>query len=195
MNDKLRAIQTILGVTPDSIWGPRSQAALDALIHPAPVQTPVPVETAAGEAVDSRSEAAIATLLPVVQPLARQLIRNLLAAGITAKIISGSRTYAEQNAIYEQGRSKPGPIVTNARGGQSWHNFAVAVDIGIFENGKYLDDSPLYDKAGAIGQALGFEWGGAWKGNLVDAPHFQYNPNRVTLAQARALHDQGKPIA
>jgi peptidoglycan LD-endopeptidase CwlK len=154
----------------------------------------VPVPSSDTDKVDERSERAIATLLPVVKPLARQLIRNLTAAGINAKIISGSRTYADQNALYEQGRSKPGPRVTNARGGYSWHNFGVALDIGIFADGKYLGESPLYAKAGEIGKAIGFEWGGDWKGSLVDEPHFQYNPGKVSLVEARALRDQGKDI-
>ena len=55
------------------------------------------------------------------------------------KIISGSRTYAEQNVIDAQGRTTPGKIVSNAKGGQSLHNFGIAWDVGIFKNGKYLD--------------------------------------------------------
>lgn len=190
MNEKVAAIQRILGgVTVDGVWGPKSQAALDAAIRP-PTEQPLPVE---GDRVDDRSEANIATLHPKVQPFARKLIRELLAAGIVAKIISGTRTYAEQTALYEQGRSKPGKIVTNARAGHSWHNFGVALDIGIFEHDKYVGESPLYKKAGVIGESLGFEWGGRWKG-LVDEPHLQYNPNKVTLAEARAIHDTGRSI-
>jgi peptidoglycan L-alanyl-D-glutamate endopeptidase CwlK len=69
------------------------------------------------------------------------------------------------------------------------------LDIGIFEDGKYLDDSPLYRKAGAIGKALGFEWGGDWVGKLIDEPHYQYNPHKVTLAQARDMRARGLDIA
>lgn len=198
---KTEQVQDIFNLNVDDIWGPATDAAVAAekaaslARHAKPAPARPSVIVADGEKVDERSERAIKTLLPKVQPLARELVRKLTAAGINAKIISGSRTYAEQNALYEQGRSKPGPVVTNARGGQSWHNFGVAVDIGIFDNGKYLGNSPLYKKAGAIGRELGFEWGGDWKGSLVDEPHFQYNPNRLSLSLARAFQEQGKDIA
>ncbi len=130
-----------------------------------------------------------------MQPKAREFIRQLNEKGIKAKIISGSRTFAEQDGLYAQGRTKPGNIVTNARGGYSWHNYAVAFDIGIFTDSGYLDDSPLYRQAGPIGKALGFEWGGDWRGSLVDEPHYQYNPHGISLAEARAMSEQGKAIA
>jgi peptidoglycan L-alanyl-D-glutamate endopeptidase CwlK len=84
----------------------------------------------------------IATLLPQVQPYARALIGKAAAAGITIKVISGLRTHEEQNDLYAQGRTKRGPIVTNARGGYSNHNFGIAFDAGVFESGTYLDESP-----------------------------------------------------
>lgn len=135
--------------------------------------------------VDDRSERNIATLHPRVQPIAREFVRRCVAAGLDARIICGTRTYAEQDALYEQGRTKPGPIVTKARGGQSNHNFGLAFDIGIFASGKYLGSSPLYKKAGAIGRELGLEWGGDWK--FVDEPHFQLRPAWAKGASASAL--------
>jgi peptidoglycan L-alanyl-D-glutamate endopeptidase CwlK len=65
--------------------------------------------------------------------------------------------------------------VTDARGGYSNHNFGVAFDIGVFESGKYLDESPKYKAAGALGSDLGLEWGGNWK-TIQDEPHFQLRP-------------------
>lgn len=141
---------------------------------------------------DDRTEKCIATLLPKVQEQAREFLRRLQAAGIPAKIISGTRTYAEQDALYAQGRTKPGAVVTKARGGFSNHNFGIAWDIGIFTGGTYQPESPLYAKAGAIGREMGLEWGGDWK-TIVDLPHFQCKTG-LTLAQLRALHNQGKPI-
>ena len=67
--------------------------------------------------VDSRSETNIATLNKKVQPLARKLIEEATAQGIYVKIISGHRTYEEQNELYAQGRTKPGKVVTKAKGG------------------------------------------------------------------------------
>ena len=126
--------------------------------------------------LDDRSERNIATLLPPVQVVARKFLEQLAKNHISAQVISGSRTYAEQNALYEQGRSKPGRIVTNARGGYSNHNFGVAFDIGIFtQAGVYLDESPLYAAAGKIGKELGLSWGGDWK-SIQDEPHFELRP-------------------
>jgi peptidoglycan L-alanyl-D-glutamate endopeptidase CwlK len=124
-------------------------------------------------AIDERSERNIATLHPELQPLARALIERAVAAGINAKVISGLRTYEEQNELYAQGRTEPGKIVTKARGGQSWHNFGTAFDIGIFsKDGKtYYGESEAYKEVGRLGEELGLEWGGGWK--FVDEPHFQ----------------------
>ena len=113
-------------------------------------------------------------------------------------MISGTRTYGEQNALYEQGRSKAGRIVTNARGGYSNHNFGVAFDIGVFEGGRYLDESPAYKAVGALGIKLGLEWGGNWK-TIQDEPHFQLRPawaremsERDMLAELRARRERGQ---
>lgn len=86
--------------------------------------------------------------------------------------MSGTRTFAEQDALFRQGRDLPGKKVTNARGGQSNHNFGVAWDIGVFQNGQYLDESPLYHQVGNTGKGLGLEWGGDWT-SFPDEPHFQ----------------------
>ncbi|WP_422631181.1 M15 family metallopeptidase [Pseudomonas silesiensis] len=89
--------------------------------------------------------------------------------GITIKIISGLRTYEEQDALYARGRPDNGPTVTNAKGGQSNHNFGIAFDIGIFEGGKYLGNSPKYKAVGVLAMDLGLEWGGNWK-SFKDEP-------------------------
>ena len=122
---------------------------------------------------DMRTEMNLMTLHPKAQEAARKFMKQVLAAGITVRIISGTRTYAEQNALYRRGRyGNPGPRVTNARGGQSNHNFGIAWDIGIFRNGIYLGESPLYKKAAEIGIVAGVEWGGNWV-SFPDQPHYQ----------------------
>ena len=105
--------------------------------------------------MDDRSERSIATLLPKIQPYARALVTKAAANGITIKVISGLRTYEEQNDLDAQGRTKPGKIVTNARGGYSNHNFGIAFDIGVFEGGSYLDESPKYKAVGVLGADFG----------------------------------------
>ena len=90
------------------------------------------------------------------------------------------RTFAEQNDLFAQGRTKPGAIVTRAKGGQSWHNYGLAVDIVLLVGGKASWDIKTdYDKDGRsdwmevvdIFKRYGWEWGGDWK--FFDAPHFQ----------------------
>ena len=106
------------------------------------------------------------------------------------KIICGTRTYAEQDALYAQGRTAPGPIVTDASAGYSNHNFGIAFDIGIFNGGVYLADSPLYTKVGTLGRAQGLEWGGEWI-VFTDEPHFQLSSD-CSLAEQRDLVAKGK---
>jgi peptidoglycan L-alanyl-D-glutamate endopeptidase CwlK len=140
-------------------------------------------------AIDPRSDVAIATLLPAARRAARALLAasndGRLGPGIVVKVICGTRTYAEQTALYAQGRTTPGPLVTDALAGYSNHNFGIAFDVGIFNGGVYLDDSPLYAKVGALGRAQSLEWGGDWT-SFTDEPHFQL-PWSGSLAEARAL--------
>ncbi|MCY1406628.1 Peptidoglycan L-alanyl-D-glutamate endopeptidase CwlK precursor [compost metagenome] len=144
--------------------------------------------------VDPRSESNIATLLPEVQPLARTLVQKAALNGIEIKIISGFRSYEEQNRLYAQGRTAPGKIVTNARGGFSNHNFAIAFDVGVFEGRQYLGESPKYKAVGVLGQELGLEWGGNWK-TVVDQPHFQLRPAWATGTESEMLAELRKRVA
>ncbi len=121
---------------------------------------------------DVRSEKNIATLHPKAQAAARQLLGNLRAQGIEAKVLSGTRTYEEQEALYRIGRNgDTARPVTNARGGHSNHNFGIAWDIGIFRDGKYIITTPEY-VAAARHIPAGVEWGGNWA-TFPDPPHYQ----------------------
>jgi peptidoglycan LD-endopeptidase CwlK len=141
-----------------------------------------------------RTEGNIQTLQPKAQRRARQFLSEVTAKlgvdGLVFKIISGTRTYGEQNDLFAQGRTKPGAIVTRARGGQSNHNFGVAWDIGIFKNGEYIPESKLYQNAGAIGKGQGLEWGGDWK-SIQDEPHFQAIAE-ADLADVRSAFEAGQ---
>jgi peptidoglycan L-alanyl-D-glutamate endopeptidase CwlK len=189
------AVQEALGVNADGKPGPETWQAIYDRICP---NAQPPGQLA--DKVDDRSEKVIATLLPEVQPYARALVAKAAANGITIKVISGLRTYDEQNDLYAQGRTKPGKIVSNARGGYSNHNFGIAFDIGVFEGSKYLDESPKYKAVGALGTDLGLEWGGNWK-TIQDEPHFQLRPNwasdfseRDMLAELRSRKDSGEGV-
>lgn len=113
-------------------------------------------------------------LKPKVKNLAEKLIIECEKAGYKIKVVQTLRTIAEQDTLYAQGRTKPGQIVTNAKGGYSLHNFGVAFDFCPVVNGKLdWNNKTLFKKTGELGVKLGLEWGGNWK-SFVDLPHFQY---------------------
>ena len=118
--------------------------------------------------------------------------------GYEYKVISGNRTWEEQAKIYAQGRTTPGKIVTNARPGYSNHNFGIAVDMGVFKDGKYLDEAKpseseaFHHKASLIAEKYNIEWGGSWK-SFKDYPHFEYKTGK-SLATLRQLVTEGKDI-
>lgn len=152
-------------------------------------------EEIAMQTFDERSEKNLATLHPKAQVKAREFLAAAQAAmpgGLSVKIISGSRSYAEQDALYAKGRTTPGRKVTNARGGFSNHNFGIAWDIGLFRDRDYLEEDPLYGECGKIGRAMGLEWGGDWK-SFRDEPHYQIKTG-LSLAQMRARVAAGKEV-
>ncbi|MES2936543.1 MAG: M15 family metallopeptidase [Pseudomonadota bacterium] len=174
IREMIEAIQKKLGIEVDGragtqTWGAIYAALVDNTVAGGPPEQAI-------DKVDERSERNIATLLPEVRPLARALVQKAAQNGIQIKVISGTRTFAEQDALFAQGRTAPGPIVTKARGGESNHNFGIAFDVGVFEGTKYLDESPRYMAVGALGTELGLEWGGNWE-SFKDQPHFQLRPS------------------
>lgn len=98
------------------------------------------------------------------------------------RVTQGTRTDAEQDELYAQGRTKPGKKVTNAKAGQSIHNYGFAVDICLIIDGKIAswDTSKDWDNDGIadwyevvkIFAKHGWEWGGNWK-TFKDMPHFE----------------------
>ena len=198
IEEMIAAVQDKLGVEVDGKAGPETWGAIYARLVGKRIDGQRPMD--ALTEVDSRSEKVIATLLPEVRPMARALVHKAAAAGISIKLISGLRSYAEQDALYAKGRTAPGPVVTNARAGFSNHNFGIAFDIGVFESGRYLPESPKYKAVGVLGMDLGLEWGGNWK-TIVDQPHYQLRPawaaelpERQLLAELRARRERGEPV-
>lgn len=126
------------------------QAQLDALLRARPTQ-----------------------LTPLVRRQAELVIKQMAEQGFNVTIFQGFRSFEEQDALYAQGRTKPGAIVTNARGGYSFHNYGVAVDVVFVVNGKpSWDNSHPWGRLGRIGKLHGFEWGGDWT-DFPDRPHLQ----------------------
>jgi peptidoglycan LD-endopeptidase CwlK len=173
LQEMIEAVQKALGVQVDGRAGSETWGAIYAAIVKPTIAGKSP--ELAISLVDDRSEGNIATLLPEVQPIARALVQKAASMGIQIKVISGLRTYEDQDALYAKGRTVSGPKVTNARGGYSNHNFGIAFDIGVFSGSKYLSESPKYKAVGVLGMDLGLEWGGNWT-SIVDQPHFQLRP-------------------
>jgi len=129
------------------------------------------------------------SILNSLHPQAKQLAEKLIAEcgklGLEIKISSTWRTKAEQDALYAQGRTKPGSIITNAVYPQSQHCWGTAFDF--FRNdgvknpntGKvdgWYDGDSFFTKVGRIGEKIGLEWGGSWT-SFKDKPHFQLKGN------------------
>ncbi|MBM7703495.1 M15 family metallopeptidase [Metabacillus iocasae] len=143
-----------------------------------------------------RSTKALEGVHPFVASKAIELVNQAYANGINIAVVSGYRSFTEQAKLYGQGRTSylyngvqyGNPKlnrVTNAQPGYSMHNYGLAFDIAVFtEDRKAIWSGTSYDKVGRLGQALGLEWGGAWK-TFVDKPHFQYTFGLRT-AQLRA---------
>ena len=184
---RLLKSQGLYNDTLDGEWGPHTDRGVtDFEAQSAQI-------AASHGSFDQVSERCIQTLNLKAQAAARQCLRAILDAGITARIISGARSYAEQNALYRKGRfGNPGPVVTKARGGRSNHNFGIAWDIGIFLDGRYLGDSRPYTSAATAALAAGIddlEWGGNWTG-FKDLPHFQLTTG-LAVAEIRGRFESG----
>lgn len=115
----------------------------------------------------------ITQLHPDLQIIIKKFVDECKRQGYIVGIADCYRNEKEQNDLYAQGRTKPGKIVTNARYGDSFHNWFLAFDI-LRNDGKgiYDDSDGWFAKVGRIGKSFGLSWGGDWKG-LVDKPHFE----------------------
>ena len=123
----------------------------------------------------------IEDLDPRLQPIARKFLAECQAAGLDILITCTYRSNEEQAAAYAQGRTAPGPIVTNAKPGQSKHNATIggkpaaqAFDFVPLEHGKaqWSADCPQWRKAADIGKKNGLEWAGDWP-RFREFPHLQ----------------------
>lgn len=95
--------------------------------------------------------------------------------GITILYYCSYRSNEQQAKEYAKGRTAPGPIVTNAKPGQSMHNYGLALDFVPLVSGKAAwDRNDLYQTVGALAIQAGFSWGGAWK-RFIDKPHLEKN--------------------
>lgn len=145
--------------------------------------------------IKNKSAPRLNGLHPAVLTAATALIERCYSCGVPILITQGLRTIAEQDKLYAQGRTKPGPIVTNAKGGYSYHNYGLAIDFALllpdgggvsWDMKRDGDQDQTADWVEVVEQAkrLGFEWGGDWT-SFKDYPHFQMSFG-LTLAGLRA---------
>ncbi len=114
-------------------------------------------------------------LHPTVRELAIKLQNIMAQKGIKILYTQGFRTKEYQNALYAAGRTKPGRIVTNCKGGYSPHNYGLAVDFVPIVNGKAAwNRIDLFEAVGREALKIGLSWGGTWK-KFVDRPHLEKN--------------------
>lgn len=127
--------------------------------------------------INPKSQEKLATLEPQVQERASKfmVLAEKWAAenGYEVRITEGYRTPERQEELYAQGRTAPGPRVTNARAGQSNHQSKKAFDIVILKNGKEVDKKEIWSQLGALGKSAGLAWGGDFK-SIYDPNHFEF---------------------
>lgn len=132
-------------------------------------------------------------LHPELQKKISELQEKCKQQGLIIGIGECLRTAAEQDALYAQGRTKPGEKVTNCKGSSysSMHQWGVAFDF--YRNdgkGAYYDKDGFFTRVGKTGREIGLEWGGSWK-SIVDKPHFQLPDWGSTAAKLKTQY--GRP--
>lgn len=125
----------------------------------------------------------VTQLHPVVAQKKAELVAQAKEKGISVVITDGFRSLDEQNALYQQGRSNSGSVVTHAKGGYSYHNYGLAIDFALrTKTGNVIWDLEFdgnrngesdWMEVVAIAKQRGFSWGGDWEGNFKDYPHLQ----------------------
>lgn len=134
-------------------------------------------------------------LLPEVAEKHKQWVAACAAVGIDVLTTSTFRDFESQTALFALGRTvmgaDPGPTrpmgrkVTNAKAGESYHNWRVAWDFVPIVNGKAMwNDLDAFRKCGEIAETLGIEWSGRWRDN-PEMAHLQYTSGR-TIADFKA---------
>lgn len=135
----------------------------------------------------------IAKLHPELRAEVSNILLEIQSKNIEIRIVQGMRTFAEQDSLYAKGRTAPGKIVTNAKGGQSYHNFGLSVDFCLLHKDGSIswDLKEDADKDGIkdwmevvdVFEKYGWSWGGYWK--KKDNPHFEktfgYNYKQLAI--------------
>lgn len=121
------------------------------------------------------SSRSLADLLPEFRALVEPALADCAAAGIDVLVTCTLRSNDEQATLFAQGRTAPGPIVTNARPGQSAHNFGLGLDVVPIVNGKpdWSGTTPVWQEIANIFRARGCQWLGEPDSPFREQAHFQ----------------------
>jgi peptidoglycan L-alanyl-D-glutamate endopeptidase CwlK len=187
IQNKLNSLYFILGIA-DGVFGTNTTNAvkrfqsvnglvMDGVVNPRTRQqlfNPNPSDNYSTRA----SSTSLSALNPYVASLAKKFLDLCTASGLNVIIIVTFRSWYDQDVLYAQGRTQPGAIVTDAEGGDSYHNWGLAFDCAPMENGVVAwNATDKFIQMGNLGQQVGLEWGGNWTTfniSIVDMPHFQY---------------------
>lgn len=137
-----------------------------------------------------------------MHPVLREELKNQyleinvkLPKGVRLRFTHTLRTFEEQNALYAEGRTTKGKIVTFAKSGMSWHNYAMAMDIvilydkdnnGTFETASW-DENAHFKMVVNYFKSHGWKWGGDFS-SFKDSPHFEKTFG-LTINQALAKYN------
>lgn len=152
--------------------------------------------------MNQSSQDRLKLVFPVLSDKIYKLSTLLAAEDIYIAVVQGLRTVAEQDALFAKGRDAEGnvinraKVVTNARGGHSWHNFGLAVDCAPVDATGKIDwnpQHPQWKRMEELGMSLGLTSGANWI-RLADAPHLQLTgrfPAGAPDDEVRALYAKG----
>ena len=131
--------------------------------------------------MDKTSLSRVALMHPLLRTELANILSEIAQGGVSIRLTQTLRTIQEQNDLYAIGRTKPGKIVTNAKGGQSYHNWGLSCDFCLLHKDgsiswnmhEDLDKDGIADwmEVVKVFEKYGWEWGGKWK--FKDTPHFQ----------------------
>lgn len=157
--------QVSVGLTADGIVGKNSFAMAEKVKGKVNLGSQKPA--AIPPPTDQANFRRLKEVHPVLTFKASLLLKHAAAEGYTLAVTQGLRTFAEQDVLFTKR-----PKVTNARGGQSMHNYGLAVDFAFMVDGKISWNEKLYKNIGRWADLVGLDWGGRWK-SFKDLPHVQ----------------------
>jgi peptidoglycan LD-endopeptidase CwlK len=142
-------------------------------------------------------------LCPAFAGQLRIFEQRLQVANLPFYLFMGLRTFEDQDELFAQGRTKPGQTVTNARGGDSFHNYGLAADYVLdgmpdkpglqwsWDLKADLDHNGKSDwqQMAEIAKSCGMESGFFWQ-KFPDAPHIQMTFG-MRLADIKELYRIG----